>query len=247
MRSMWPGINGNAGGSASVVSNMRKRAVQVSRFMLQMMQTPLYAKESEEQRNTRDQPEVIDGTMEPPLESGEEGLAIRIATEVAAFPTKKIPAEKSYVSALSESVLAEKDLVKELKQMADRLKALDKHPDQEMSQDQANLIFGRLALEFNLESHISAEMPQTPATRSSRPTRSRRRIRQEEESSDEDSSPTSVAPNSVGAMSSRSQRVSKTAALSKITTAIRAPTIAEDDEEEESSGVTSDDDSDGSD
>ena len=82
MRSMWPGINGNAGGSASVVSNMRKRAVQVSRFMLQMMQAPLYAKESEEQRNTRDQPEVIDGTMEPPLESGEEGLAIRIATEV---------------------------------------------------------------------------------------------------------------------------------------------------------------------
>lgn len=106
---------------------------------------------------------------------------------------------------------------------------------------------GRLALEFNLELHISAEMPQTPAPCSSRPTRSRRRIRQEEESSDEDSSPTSVVPNSVGAMSSRSQRVSKTAALSKITTAIRAPTIAEDDEEEESSGVTSDDDSDGSD
>nr|XP_011469619.1 PREDICTED: condensin complex subunit 3 isoform X2 [Fragaria vesca subsp. vesca] len=274
MRSMWPGINGNAGGSASVVSNMRKRAVQVSRFMLQMMQAPLYAKESEEQRNTRDQPEVIDGTMEPPLESGEEGLAIRIATEVAAFPTKKTPAEKSYVSALcrilvllqfrsseqeaiqlmrrllnpvAESVSAEKDLVKELKRMADRLKALDKHPDQEMSQDQANLIFGRLALKFNLESHISAEMPQTPAPCSSRPTSSRRQIRQEEESSDEDSSPTSVVPNSVGAMSSRSQRVSKTAALSKITTAIRAPTIAEDDEEEESSGVTSDDDSDGSD
>lgn len=82
MRSMWPGKNGNAGGSASVVSNMRKRAVQVSRFMLQMMQAPLYAEESEEQRNTRDQPEVIDGTMEPPLESGEEGLATRIATEV---------------------------------------------------------------------------------------------------------------------------------------------------------------------
>ncbi|KAL6225844.1 hypothetical protein ACLB2K_004693 [Fragaria x ananassa] len=250
------------------------KEIQVSRFMLQMMQAPLYAEESEEQRNTRDQPEVIDGTMEPPLESGEEGLATRIATEVAAFPTKKTPAEKSYVSALcrilvllqfrsseqeaiqlmrrllnpvAESVSAEKDLVKELKRMANRLKALDKHPDQEISQDQANLIFGRLALEFNLELHISAEMPQTPAPCSSRPTRSRRRIRQEEESSDEDSSPTSVVPISVGAMSSRSQRVSKTAALSKITTAIRAPTIAEDDEEEESSGVTSDDDSDGSD
>jgi len=31
--SMWPGIYGNAGGSAAVVSNMRKRAVQASRFI----------------------------------------------------------------------------------------------------------------------------------------------------------------------------------------------------------------------
>ncbi|XP_050364582.1 uncharacterized protein LOC126783205 [Argentina anserina] len=269
MRSMWPGINGNAGGSASVVSNMRKRAVQVSRFMLQMMQSPPYEKETEDERNTKDQPEVIDGTVEPPIESGEEGLAIRIATEVAAFPAKKTPAERSYVSALgkilvllqfrsseqeaiqlmrrllvrvAESVLAEKDLAKEIKQMADRLTALDKHPDLEMSQDQANLIFGRLELDFNLESNISAAMPQTPAPCSSRPTRTRRRARHKEESSDEDSSPTSVVPNSVGPMSSRSERASKTAALAKMTTSIRALTIEEDNEEEENSGVTSDDD-----
>lgn len=274
MHSMWPGINGNAGGSAPVVSNMRKRAVQVSRFMLQMMQAPLYAKETEVERDTRDQPEVIDGIVEAPLESGEEGLAIRIAAEVTAFPTKKTPAERSYVSALcrilvllqfrlseqgaiqlmrrllirvAESVLTEKDLLKECRQMADRLKALDKHPDVEMSQDQANLIFGRLELEFNLNSNISAEMPHTPAPCSSRPTRTRRRVRHEEGSSDEDSSPTSVVPNSVGPMSARSQRASKTAALTKITTASRAPTIDEDDEEEESSGVTSDEGSDGSD
>lgn len=101
-------------------------------------------------------------------------LAFRFI-QVAAFPTKKTPAEKSYVSALcrilvllqfrsseqeaiqlmrrllnpvAESVSAEKDLVKELKRMADRLKALDKHPDQEMSQDQANLIFGKSLLCF---------------------------------------------------------------------------------------------------
>lgn len=93
--------------------------------------------------------------------------------QVAAFPTKKTPAERSYVSALcrilvllqfrvseqeaiqlmrrllvrvAESVLAEKDLVKELRRMADRLKALDKHPDLEISQDQANLIFGKSLL-----------------------------------------------------------------------------------------------------
>ncbi|VVA27763.1 PREDICTED: condensin complex subunit 3 [Prunus dulcis] len=168
MRSMWPGINGNAGGSAYMVSNMRKRAVQVSRFMLQIMQAPLYKNEMEDGNDTGEVPEVIE---EPPLECGEEGLAIRIATEVATFHTKKTPAEKSYVSALcrilvllhfrlseqgaiqlirrllirvAESVSAEKDLVKELRRMADHLKALDRHPDQEMSQDQANLIFGKI-------------------------------------------------------------------------------------------------------
>lgn len=85
LRSMWPGINGNAGGSAHVVSNMRKLAVQASRFMLQMMQAPLYVKEMEreDENGSRESPEIVDGTVEPPLECGEEGLAIRIAIEVA--------------------------------------------------------------------------------------------------------------------------------------------------------------------
>ncbi|KAI5336390.1 hypothetical protein L3X38_015657 [Prunus dulcis] len=270
MRSMWPGINGNAGGSAYMVSNMRKRAVQVSRFMLQIMQAPLYKNEMEDGNDTGEVPEVIE---EPPLECGEEGLAIRIATEVATFHTKKTPAEKSYVSALcrilvllhfrlseqgaiqlirrllirvAESVSAEKDLVKELRRMADHLKALDRHPDQEMSQDQANLIFGRLELDFNMDFNVSVEMPQTPAPCSTKPTRRRKQVRLEEESSDEDSSPTSVVPNNLGTVSARSQRASKTAALSKMTakTAFR---IDEDDEDEEGSEVTSNEDSDGSD
>ncbi|PQQ01292.1 condensin complex subunit 3 [Prunus yedoensis var. nudiflora] len=270
MRSMWPGINGNAGGSAYVVSNMRKRAVQVSRFMLQIMQAPLYKNETDDGKDTGEVPEVIE---EPPLECGEEGLAIRIATEVATFHTKKTTAEKSYVSALcrilvllhfrlseqgaiqlirrllirvAESVSAEKDLVKELRQMADHLKALDRHPDQEMSQDQANLIFGRLELDFNMDFNVSVEMPQTPAPCSTKPTRRRKQVRLEEESSDEDSSPTSVVPNNLGTVSARSQRASKTAALSKMT-AKTAFGIDEDDEDEEGSEVTSDEDSDGSD
>ncbi|BFG23931.1 hypothetical protein CerSpe_102050 [Prunus speciosa] len=270
MRSMWPGINGNAGGSSYVVSNMRKRAVQVSRFMLQIMQAPLYKNETEDGNDTGEVPEVIE---ELPLECGEEGLAIRIATEVATFSTKKTPAEKSYVSALcrilvllhfrlseqgaiqlirrllicvAESVSAEKDLFKELRRMADHLKALDRHPDQEMSQDQANLIFGRLELAFNMDFNVSVEMPQTPAPCSTKPTRRRKQVRLEEETSDEDSSPTSVVPNNLGTVSARSQRASKTAALSKMTakTAFR---IDEDDEDEEGSEVTSDEDSDGSD
>jgi condensin complex subunit 3 len=90
--------------------------------------------------------------------------------EVASFHMKKTAAERSYVSALCRilillhfrlseqgsiklmrrllshvagSVLAEKDLVKELERMAEHLKALDREPDQELLQDQANLILGK--------------------------------------------------------------------------------------------------------
>lgn len=84
MRSMWPGMNGNVGGSAVEVTNMRKQVVQASRFMLQMMQAPLYANDTErkyEDGCMGDQ-EVFDSIREPPLECSEEGLAIRIAIEV---------------------------------------------------------------------------------------------------------------------------------------------------------------------
>ena len=87
MRSMWPGVNGNAGGSPVLVSDMRKRAVQASRFMLQMMQAPLYEKETvkEDENGNRELPEVIDGSLESPLECSEEGLAICIAVEVIVY------------------------------------------------------------------------------------------------------------------------------------------------------------------
>lgn len=88
MRSMWPGIDGNAGGSAAFVSNMRKRAVQASRLMLQMMQAPLYKmkNETEDANGSSDRLETGDGCVYPPLECGDEGLAIRIATEVSLVP-----------------------------------------------------------------------------------------------------------------------------------------------------------------
>ncbi|KAK9272196.1 hypothetical protein L1049_002567 [Liquidambar formosana] len=275
MRSMWPGINGNPGGSPAIVSNMRKRAVQASRIMLQMMQAPLYGKETEteDENGSREFPETMCGSVQSLLECGEEGLAIRIATEVASFHTKKSPAEKSYVSALcrilvllhfrlseqeaiklmrmllnrvADSVAAEKELVKELKRMAERLTAVDRHPDQELLQDQANLILGRLELDLNLNLDGSMAMPSTPGPHSTRPTRSRRRVRHEETSSDEEISPTSVVPNIPGTLSTRSQRASKTAALTKMTTN-RAIRINEDDEGEEGSEVTSQEDSDESD
>ncbi|KAF8378590.1 hypothetical protein HHK36_029938 [Tetracentron sinense] len=273
MRSMWPGIYGNAGGSPVLVSNMRKRAIQASRFMLQMMQAPLHSKETEmeAEQGSRQSPETTDGS-EPSLdfESGEEGLAIRIATEVASFPMKKTAAEKSYVSALcrinillhfrsseqgaiklvrrllnrmAESVLAEKELVKELNRMAARLKALDKHSDKELLQDEADHIFGLLELNHNLDMDAMPTMPPTPAPRSTRPAQSRRRVRTEEDSSDEGkTSPTSVVPTPVP-ISARSQRASKTAALSKLT-AKKAVRITVDDDDDEESDVTSEEDSD---
>ncbi|KAK2652547.1 hypothetical protein Ddye_012403 [Dipteronia dyeriana] len=273
MRSMWPGINGNAGGSAFVVSNKRKRAVQASKYMLQMMQAPLYAKDTQKQ-NESGGSELPETSEHPSLECGEEGLLIRIAAEVLRFHTKKTPAEKTYVSALcrilvllnfqsseqgaiklmqrllncvSESVSTEKDLVKELKRMAERLKAVDRHPDEELSQDEAKLIFGRLGLDLNLDVDAPVAVPHTPVPCSTRPSRSRRRVKPEETSSDEERSHTSVQSVPPSA-SIRSQRASKTAAMSKITTKAIPTKIDEDDEgEEESSEVTSEDDSDESD
>lgn len=44
---------------------------------------------------------------------------------------------------VAESVSIDKDVIKELKQMADRLKLLDSQPDEELSQDQINLVLGK--------------------------------------------------------------------------------------------------------
>lgn len=93
-----------------------------------------------------------------------------VLLQVLSFQARKTPAEKSYVSALcrilvslnfrlseqgaikllkrllnclSESVLAEKDLTKELKRMSEHLKGLDRHPDQDLSEDEVKFIFGK--------------------------------------------------------------------------------------------------------
>lgn len=66
-----------------MVSKMRKLGVQASRFMLQMMQAPLYAKETklEDEAGTTELTDTSE-TSSVPFEFGEEGLAIRTATEV---------------------------------------------------------------------------------------------------------------------------------------------------------------------
>lgn len=46
------------------------------------------------------------------------------------------------LSRVSVSVAAEKDLTKELRHMAERLKAIDRHPDEELSPEQTTLMLG---------------------------------------------------------------------------------------------------------
>ncbi|CAN0913823.1 Condensin complex subunit 3 [Linum grandiflorum] len=286
MHAMWPGIFGNGGGSSVVVSNLRKRAIQASRFMLQMMQAPLYVIQNEaanaEIGTESESAENANHPPEPTLECREEGLAVRIAAELASFTGKRTAAEKSYISALCRTLVLiqfrlseqdtikltrrllnqlignvslEKDVMKELKLMAERLTSMDSQPDEELLQDQADLIFGKLEMEFNLDANIpaasaasSSTSQQTPArTRASRPVRPRRRAKNDDETSSEDEPSSVPVPVSV-AGSSRSQRASKTAALNKLQEVVgrkKAATarIEEEDEEDEDdeSEVTSED------
>ncbi|XP_068662680.1 uncharacterized protein [Aristolochia californica] len=245
MRSMWPGIFDNPGGAPGVVSAQRKIATQASRFMLQMIQSPLYAVEPKEDQRTDRSTESLNSSL-PSLDfdSGEEGLAIRIAAEVASFEMKKTAAGKSYISALCkiasllsfrsseqvaircmrglllrmiDSASADKELVKELMQMAARLKTLDEHPDEELSHDQVVLVLGKLELDANLAyDSFSTQLPPTPAPRTTR-TAPRRRVKCKEVSSDEeDASSVSAVPVVPSAINTRSQRRSKTLALTRI-------------------------------
>lgn len=108
-------------------------------------------------------------------------------------------------------------------------------------------VLGRLELDLDLNPNDSTEMPPTPAPRSTKSARPRRRARQQHDSSSDDESSThSVLPTpNPGIASTRSQRASKTAALTKMTTANRAVKFNDYIEEdgEEGSEVTSDEDS----
>ncbi|KAF0903653.1 hypothetical protein E2562_028356 [Oryza meyeriana var. granulata] len=274
MRAMWPGLYGNVGGSAHTVSKKRKYAVQAARFMVQMVQTPLFSTETTEQASTSPESQSTKQDMSNNFDISEEGLAIRIAVEVANCPDKKTAAGKAYclalckvvvllrfqqseqkaikcmrglVNALAASAASDKDLLKELTQMASRLRSLDEHPEEELPQDEAEEIFKKLGLEGGFRLESNSVVPPTPAPRSVRPPPSRRRARRSPSSSDdsdingqeENLHATSVSrvaatPMMTGA---RSQRASKTAAMSKMSA---KPTVASSDDQ---SGVTSDEDS----
>ncbi|KAF2604809.1 hypothetical protein F2Q70_00027237 [Brassica cretica] len=259
---MWPGIDdGNSKNSSYVVSNQRKRAVQASRFIVQMMQTPLYKS-----------PDSLEESVQPPLDRTEEGLAIRIVIEMVSFKAKKTAAEKAYVLALcktlvllnlksseqnvirliknllsrvADSAYSEKDLLKEVKLVLEHLKSLDDNPSEELSQDEAQdeakSIFESLGVNYDMDITAPVTVPQTPAPCSTRPAPSRRRVRRIEESSDEEE--TSPPPSAPNTLMTRSHRASKTAALAKIMASKvkKRDTDEVIEEEEGSSDVTAED------
>ncbi|XP_021306121.1 condensin complex subunit 3 isoform X2 [Sorghum bicolor] len=280
MKAMWPGLYGNAGGSPVAISKRRKLAVQASRFMVQMVQTQLFSTESMDQASKSPESPSVSANVSNNFDISEEGLAIRIALEVASCPDKKTAAGKAYALALCKvvpllrfrqseqkaikcmrglvnhlavSVASDKELVKELAQMAARLRSLDACPDEELSQDDADVIFKKLGLDdgFKLDTTNQA-VPPTPAPRSVRPPAPpRRRTKQappsSSDESDEEEGEVSVPATSVSrvpatpsmtAAAARSQRASKTAALSKMSA--KPPAIASDGSEpDDQSDVTS--------
>lgn len=276
MRAMWPGIYGNAGGSGPVVSKRRKYAGQAARFMVQMIQTPLFSAESTDQATMS--PESLPSSPNPSVDFdiSEEGLAVRIAVEVANCQEKKSAPGKAYavalckvavllrfrqseqkaikcmrglLSTLAASTSSDKELVKELAQMASRLKSLDECPEEELPQDQADAIFEKLGLDGGIKLDANPVVPPTPAPRSVRAAPARRRARRAPSSSDDSEAEaeaeaeslniTSVSrvPATPSMTAARAQRASKTAALSKFTAA--APS---DSEQDEQSDVTTDED-----
>ncbi|XP_052158870.1 uncharacterized protein LOC127776510 isoform X2 [Oryza glaberrima] len=280
MRAMWPGLYGNVGGSAHAVSKRRKYAAQAARFMVQMVQTPLFSTETTEQASSSPESQSTKPDMSNNFDISEEGLAIRIAVEVANCPDKKTAAAKAYclalckvavllrfrqseqkaikcmrglINALAASASSDKDLMKELSQMASRLRSLDEHPEEELPQDEAEEIFKKLGLDAGFRLETNSVVPPTPAPRSVRPPPSRRRARRSPSSSDDSdidgqednlhaTSVSRVATTPVVMTAARSQRASKTAAMSKMSA---KPTVAasSDDESDDQSGVTSGDDS----
>ncbi|KAI0516305.1 hypothetical protein KFK09_008977 [Dendrobium nobile] len=273
MRSMWPGVYGNPGGSSTMVFKKRKLAVQASRFMLQMMQMPLFSKELEDEHSFH--------SAEPKLgiDCREGGLGIRIAAEVVNYSEKKTSAAKSYLSALCRIVVLiqfrseeqeaikcmrglmhgmisaisyDKDLVKELNLMAARLGSLDLQPDQDLPQDHAAAISEKLGLNGNLKFDSSVMPPVTPAPVSARTAPVRRRPRREalfddddDDDEDDDAAATFEVPITPSVVNIRSQRASKTLAMSRMTAKANIHFSDDEDDDRDRSVLTSEDESDG--
>lgn len=154
-----------------------------------------------------------------------------------AFLQKKTAAGKSYLAALCrvavlldfrsseqeaikcmrkllnhmvESISGDKQVVKELEGMMVRLKAIDEHPNEGLPDEQIKLILGNLGLDSGIDiESIVEDSVCTPA-----PKRAATRRRAKRVETPDSSSPVNLEP--VTPCTTRAQRVSKTAALGKM-------------------------------
>lgn len=62
---------------------------------------------------------------------------------------------RKLLNRLTECVSSEKDIVKELKRMADHLMTVDRQQDQELLQDDVNLIFGNAIFFLRMSESIT--------------------------------------------------------------------------------------------
>ncbi|CAK9882254.1 unnamed protein product [Sphagnum jensenii] len=165
MRSAWPGIYGNEGGTSSIVAAKKNRATQLSKFMLELLENQLEGALNENGP-------LLSG--ETP-DVGQGRLAINIAVEVKRISSKANLAAKSYQLAMAriapslkfhasqqeeikcmrfllgpmmDAVARDKLLVRELKAMELQLKALDMTPQECLSEEQLQVIIDNLKLSY---------------------------------------------------------------------------------------------------
>eukprot|EP00250_Pteridium_aquilinum_P000880 c11059_g1_i1 orf=140-3382(+) len=250
LRAEWPGTYGNESGTHTTIAAKRKHLTKLSKFMLQMLHQPLFEAvvpssqeydkgELLEQGSfslSKEQPKTV-------LAFNEE-LAIRIAVEVAGFPSQQSAAARSYLVMLSKALCSlefrqsEQELIKCLRRLLDsiketlkgdkqarkeidnlelRLQAMDNTPEDILSDEQLKIILRNLEVEELKNGEQQEVEAKTPAPAPIKKARTRR-VKKVSDPERYSISPPSIAntPAMQPPTTARAQRASKTAAMGKI-------------------------------
>ncbi|KAF3786860.1 Condensin complex subunit 3 [Nymphaea thermarum] len=269
----WPGMFGNPGGVPKVVSNLRRRATQVSLFMLQMMQTSLYKFPGENgEKSSNDKSGGNRSGMDLDhldIDSREEGLAIRLAVEVLKCHVKRTAAGKSYILALCRVVVSlrfcpsQQDALKLMRMLLNQmvgyitsdnqvLKDLKSMATHLKTQDEdPNRLLSSDQIKFllgklELDDFDVEALAKSDVTTPAARTRTvtKKHTKTDTSSTDEDIPlPANVASRTPALVTTRSQRTSKTEAMARITGKVLGMSTSEEESEVTSSESSSSDES----
>ncbi|KAG0609362.1 hypothetical protein M758_8G178700 [Ceratodon purpureus] len=243
MRAEWPGIYGNKGVAAAMIS-AKKRATQLSRFMLQLLQNPLLASQQVEGDSDSRSPDL-----------GHESLAINIALEVKRSRKNTSASAKAYILQIAriatalefrstaqeeikcmlqllgpmmDAVAGDKVLLKELKEVHEYLKSMDNSPEEFLSDEQLQILLEKYGLKLLVEEDDDKEPDGTPAAKPKKTPK-----KQSTTKSTKKAAAAVESPAVVGI--TRSQRKSKSEALHRLSlSAAKQRTVDSDDSMEES-------------